>query len=212
MEDFINAWHQVNLWLLICSSIVGAITPFIIPSCYKWWKLSKIRALNRYLKYGTNPIIQHWLIPCCILSAALFCITYFYFDLSNYWILSLLIIICIPIINWLHIWTLQKDKKGLVGILSDQIETVKEISSSRPQKSEFYFATHVNSKGEAISYEKRTIKGSDDIINERENIVDYYINLKNKIEDIEKNNKNLNHNLYRRKNAYMQIYVRYCLF
>ena len=193
MKDFIISFWHLNYVLLIFSGLGAIITPLIIPLCYKWWRSNKIKALNLYLKYGINPIIQHWIIPCCIISVTLLCFILFFFRVPLYWFFLIFAIISIPAINWFYIRTLKKDQKGLVGILSDNITNVKDISALRPKTSDIFFATHVDDYGKAISYEERSIKTHKDIINERdEKIVKYYQSLQMDIE----NEEGINHELF----------------
>lgn len=194
MDEFWDAFWQLNLSQQLLSGIAAVVVPYLIQKCYIKWKRNIINALNYNLKYGVNPIVQHWLMPSIgIITIALTLIIV----KCTQNLLGCLLLCAIPItyvINWLYINSLKKDRKGLIGIVSDQIRMVNEISSQYPKESDIFFATHTDKNGNPISYEKRKIRNIEDIVEERNNkIVPYYEKLQEKINQ----ERNINQELFK---------------
>lgn len=170
-----------NIEEYIITFLIGIVSPYIVNCLHKKRKSLILYLLNEYLIHEKNPILNLILkIGFCILFIGSTC--YLYNDRQPIFIILMPTFI-ILVIHFLFNKYYNKDKKGLVGILSHDFKSVKEVNYT-DENNDIYFVKTENDKGEKLSYEERQIITTDnDIEKIIEKIKSYYELLKEEISE-----------------------------
>ena len=168
-------------------TIISAIIPFLVFILFTKWKDSIIHSLNEYLIHQINPVVAFiahwgfWIFELCFIPIF---VVYSVSNGSNDWLYGIGIFILLICFRKLYKVIINKDRKGLVGLLAHDLKSVSKIEIPSEEEC-IHFVKMIKDDGTPLSYEERTIIHDPEIIKGivDNTIVPYFENLRTKMKN-----------------------------